>query len=77
MFTGCIRGHGLVDSFDGAYLQVRLPESAQAISIGCSVCVSGVRLTVQDVAGGVFGAPTSTRRSGHRCRALPCSMPAS
>ena len=56
MFTGCIRGLGLVGSFDGAYLQVRLPAGAPAISTGCSVCVSGVRLTVQDVAGGVFGA---------------------
>jgi 3,4-dihydroxy 2-butanone 4-phosphate synthase len=64
MFTGHIRWLGLVGSFDGAFLQVRLPESIPAISAGCSVCVSGVRLTVQDVRGDVFGATITaeTRR---------------
>src|ERR1022692_3649038 len=61
MFTGCIRRLGLVDSFDGAYLQVRLPEGAPAISTGCSVCASGVRLTVQDVAGATIAAGTRLR----------------
>jgi 3,4-dihydroxy 2-butanone 4-phosphate synthase len=56
MFTGRIRSLGVIDSVSGAFVQVRLPASGSAISIGCSVCVSGVRLTVQDVRDDVFGA---------------------
>ena len=64
MFTGHIRELGLVDDFDGERIQVRVPESAPAIAAGGSVCVSGVRLTVQDVGDEVFGATVAaeTRR---------------
>jgi 3,4-dihydroxy 2-butanone 4-phosphate synthase len=64
MFTGHIRELGLVDEFDGERIQVRVPESAPAIAAGSSVCVSGVRLTVQDVGDEVFGATVAaeTRR---------------
>ena len=64
MFTGHIRELGLVDEFDGERIQVRVPESAPAIAAGGSVCVSGVRLTVQDVGDEVFGATVAaeTRR---------------
>jgi 3,4-dihydroxy 2-butanone 4-phosphate synthase/3,4-dihydroxy 2-butanone 4-phosphate synthase/GTP cyclohydrolase II len=64
MFTGHIRELGLVDDFDGERIQVRVPESAPAIAAGSSVCVSGVRLTVQDVGDEVFGATVAaeTRR---------------
>jgi 3,4-dihydroxy 2-butanone 4-phosphate synthase/3,4-dihydroxy 2-butanone 4-phosphate synthase/GTP cyclohydrolase II len=64
MFTGHIRELGLVDRFDGERIQVRVPESAPAISRGSSVCVSGVRLTVQDLGDEVFGATVTaeTRR---------------
>jgi 3,4-dihydroxy 2-butanone 4-phosphate synthase len=56
MFTGHIRAIGSIDSFDGTYLRVRLPDNSVAITAGDSVCVSGIRLTVRDVAGQVFGA---------------------
>jgi 3,4-dihydroxy 2-butanone 4-phosphate synthase len=64
MFTGHIRELGLVDEFDGERIQVRVPESAPALAAGSSVCVSGVRLTVQDVGDEVFGATVAaeTRR---------------
>jgi 3,4-dihydroxy 2-butanone 4-phosphate synthase/3,4-dihydroxy 2-butanone 4-phosphate synthase/GTP cyclohydrolase II len=64
MFTGHIRELGFVDSFDGVRIQVRVPGSAPAISTGSSVCVSGVRLTVQDLGDEVFGATVTaeTRR---------------
>jgi 3,4-dihydroxy 2-butanone 4-phosphate synthase len=64
MFTGHIRELGLVDDFDGERIQVRVPESAPAIAAAGSVCVSGVRLTVQDVGDEVFGATVAaeTRR---------------
>jgi 3,4-dihydroxy 2-butanone 4-phosphate synthase len=64
MFSGHIRELGLVDSFDGERIQVRVPGSALAISTGGSVCVSGVRLTVQDLGDEVFGATVAaeTRR---------------
>jgi 3,4-dihydroxy 2-butanone 4-phosphate synthase len=64
MFTGHIRELGIVDDFDGERIQVRVPESAPAIAAGSSVCVSGVRLTVQDVGDEVFGATVAaeTRR---------------
>lgn len=64
MFTGHIRELGLVDDFDGERIQVRVPESAPAIAAGSSVCVSGVRLTVQDAGDEVFGATVAaeTRR---------------
>jgi 3,4-dihydroxy 2-butanone 4-phosphate synthase len=55
MFTGHIHELGAVDSFDGERLRVRAPESRPAIAVGSSVCVSGVRLTVQDLGDQVFG----------------------
>ena len=64
MFTGHIRELGAVDCRDGARIQVRVPASAPAISVGSSVCVSGVRLTVQDLGDEAFGATIAaeTRR---------------
>jgi 3,4-dihydroxy 2-butanone 4-phosphate synthase len=64
MFTGHIRELGFVDSFDGARIQIRVPRTAPAIIAGSSVCVSGVRLTVQDAGDEVFDATVAaeTRR---------------
>jgi 3,4-dihydroxy 2-butanone 4-phosphate synthase/3,4-dihydroxy 2-butanone 4-phosphate synthase/GTP cyclohydrolase II len=64
MFTGHIRELGIIDSIDGELVQVRAPKSAAAISCGGSVCVSGVRLTVQERGDGAFGATIAaeTRR---------------
>src|SRR5450755_2806933 len=64
MFTGHIRELGVIDSFDGAHVQIRAPKSAAAISCGGSVCVSGVRLTAQERGDGMFGATIAaeTRR---------------
>jgi 3,4-dihydroxy 2-butanone 4-phosphate synthase len=64
MFTGHIREQGVIDGFDGAHVQVRVPRSAAAISPGGSVCVSGVRLTVTGAGDGAFGATIAaeTRR---------------
>ena len=64
MFTGRVRELGTIDSFEDGYLQVRAPESIPAIGTGGSVCVSGVRLTVQDVRDDVFCATIAaeTRR---------------
>jgi 3,4-dihydroxy 2-butanone 4-phosphate synthase len=64
MFTGHIRELGIIDSLDGEHVRVRAPKSAAAISSGGSVCVSGVRLTVQERGCGAFGATIAaeTRR---------------
>jgi 3,4-dihydroxy 2-butanone 4-phosphate synthase/3,4-dihydroxy 2-butanone 4-phosphate synthase/GTP cyclohydrolase II len=64
MFTGHIRELGLVDSFDGARIRVRVPGTVPAIRLGSAVCVSGVRLTVQDLRDETFVATVTaeTRR---------------
>ena len=64
MFTGHIRELGLIESFDGAQVRVRAPQTAAAVEPGGSVCVSGIRLTVQEATGGVLAATIAaeTRR---------------
>jgi 3,4-dihydroxy 2-butanone 4-phosphate synthase/3,4-dihydroxy 2-butanone 4-phosphate synthase/GTP cyclohydrolase II len=64
MFTGHIRELGFIDSVDGAHVRVRVPCSAAAIQVGGAVCVSGVRLTVQERSDAAFGATIAaeTRR---------------
>ncbi len=64
MFTGHIRELGLIESFDGAQVRVRAPQTAAAVEPGGSVCVSGIRLTVPEVTGAVLAATiaTETRR---------------
>ena len=54
MFTGHIRELGLIESFDGAQVRVRAPQTAAAVEPGGSVCVSGIRLTVPEVTGAVL-----------------------
>jgi 3,4-dihydroxy 2-butanone 4-phosphate synthase len=49
MFTGHVSERGVVDAVDGPRVRVRAPGSAAAISTGGAVCVSGVRLTAEDV----------------------------
>jgi riboflavin synthase len=46
MFTGIVREVGEVDSFDGSRLVLAAPETASAATVGDSVAVSGVCLTV-------------------------------
>jgi riboflavin synthase len=46
MFTGIVREVGTVDSFDGSRLVVAAPETAAGLSVGDSVSVAGVCLTV-------------------------------
>jgi 3,4-dihydroxy 2-butanone 4-phosphate synthase/3,4-dihydroxy 2-butanone 4-phosphate synthase/GTP cyclohydrolase II len=65
MFTGHIRELGLIEGFDGAQVLVRAPRTATAIQPGGSVCVSGVRLTVQETNGGVIAATVAPET---RCR---------
>ena len=64
MFTGHIRELGLIESFDGAQVRVRAPQTAAVVEPGGSVCVSGIRLTVQEVTGRVLAATIAaeTRR---------------
>jgi 3,4-dihydroxy 2-butanone 4-phosphate synthase len=64
MFTGHIRELGLIDSFDGAQIQIRAPQIAAAAEPGGSVCVSGVRVTIQEADGGLLAATIAaeTRR---------------
>jgi 3,4-dihydroxy 2-butanone 4-phosphate synthase len=59
MFTGHIREQGVIDGFDGAHVQVRVPRSAAAISPGGSVCVTGAG----DGAVGATIAAETRRRS--------------
>ncbi|HKD93883.1 MAG TPA: riboflavin synthase [Gaiellaceae bacterium] len=46
MFTGIVRELGTVEAFDGSRLVVAAPETAAAASVGDSVAVAGVCLTV-------------------------------
>ena len=46
MFTGIVRELGEVDSFDGSRLVLAAPETAAGATVGDSVSVSGVCLTV-------------------------------
>ncbi len=59
MFTGHISERGVVDAVDGARLRVRAPASAAAIAAGGAVCVSGVRLTAEDVSAETFAVTVS------------------
>jgi 3,4-dihydroxy 2-butanone 4-phosphate synthase len=59
MFTGHISERGVVDTVDGARLRVRAPASAAAITAGGAVCVSGVRLTAEDVSAETFAVTVS------------------
>src|SRR6266487_7055385 len=46
MFTGIVRELGTVEAFDGSRLVVAAPETAAAATVGDSVAVAGVCLTV-------------------------------
>jgi 3,4-dihydroxy 2-butanone 4-phosphate synthase len=59
MFTGHISERGVVDAVDGTRIRVRAPGTAAAISVGGAVCVSGVRLTTEDVSAETFAATVS------------------
>ena len=59
MFTGHISERGVVDAVDGTRLRVRAPASVAAISAGGAVCVSGVRLTAEDVSAETFAVTVS------------------
>jgi riboflavin synthase len=52
VFTGIVRELGTVVSFDGAQLVVDAPETAATVSIGDSVALAGVCLTVVERDGG-------------------------
>jgi 3,4-dihydroxy 2-butanone 4-phosphate synthase len=64
MFTGHIGELGVIDSFDGTCVRVRVPRSAPGIGAGGAVCVSGVRLTAADRSSDGFTAAIAaeTRR---------------
>jgi 3,4-dihydroxy 2-butanone 4-phosphate synthase len=59
MFTGHISERAVIDAVDGARVRVRAPETAPVISPGGAVCVSGVRLTVEDSCQQAFSATIS------------------
>jgi 3,4-dihydroxy 2-butanone 4-phosphate synthase len=59
MFTGHISERGVVDTVHGARMRVHAPRSAPAIRPGGAVCVSGVRLTVEDCSPPTFTATIS------------------
>jgi 3,4-dihydroxy 2-butanone 4-phosphate synthase len=65
MFTGRVGEIGQVEQIEAGRLMVRAPRSAAALTAGGSVCVAGVRLTVQEAGPGMFGAAI-TRET--RCR---------
>jgi riboflavin synthase len=52
MFTGIVRELGTVVSFDGSRLVVAAAETAASATVGDSVAVAGVCLTIVDAAGG-------------------------
>jgi riboflavin synthase len=52
MFTGIVRELGTVEAFDGSRLVVAANETAASASVGDSVAVAGVCLTVVEAAGG-------------------------
>src|SRR5262249_61254528 len=70
MFTGIVRERGRVESVDGGTDGVRLvidaPATASQVSLGDSVAVSGVCLTVVDAENGTLAfdaVPETLRRS--------------
>ncbi|HEY3069806.1 MAG TPA: riboflavin synthase [Gaiellaceae bacterium] len=70
MFTGIVRELGEIEaveeSANGVRLRVRAPETAAGVSVGDSVAVSGVCLTVTEDADGVIAfdaVPETLRRS--------------
>ncbi len=65
MFTGRVDEIGQIEQIGAGRLMVRAPRSAAALTAGGSVCVAGVRLTVQEAGPGTFGAAI-TRET--RCR---------
>jgi 3,4-dihydroxy 2-butanone 4-phosphate synthase len=65
MFTGRVDEIGQIEQIEAGRLMVRAPRSAAALTAGGSVCVAGVRLTVQEAGPGTFGAAI-TRET--RCR---------
>jgi 3,4-dihydroxy 2-butanone 4-phosphate synthase len=64
MFTGHVDEIGRIEHIEAGRLMVRAPRSAAALTAGGSVCVAGVRLTVQEAGPGTFGAAVTaeTRR---------------
>ena len=59
MFTGHVSERGVVDAVDGSRVRVRAPGSAATLSAGGAVCVSGVRLTAEDVCAQTFAFTVS------------------
>jgi len=65
MFTGHVSERGRIDAVAGAQILVRAPASAAALTRGGAVCVSGVRLTAEDVSAETFAA-TLSAETRHR-----------
>jgi len=65
MFTGRVDEIGQIEQIEAGRLMVRAPRSAAALTAGGSVCVAGVRLTVQEAGPGTFGAAITQET---RCR---------
>jgi 3,4-dihydroxy 2-butanone 4-phosphate synthase len=65
MFTGHVGEVGQIEQIEAGRLMVRAPRSAPALTAGGSVCVAGVRLTVQEAGPGTFGAAITQET---RCR---------
>jgi riboflavin synthase len=70
MFTGIVRELGRVEAVEeagqGVRLRVRAPETAESASVGDSVSIGGVCLTVTEAADGVLAfdvVPETLRRS--------------
>lgn len=61
MFMGRVREIGIVDDFDGTRVRIRAPGSGPAVQAGGSVCVNGVKLTVEGLDGAVFTATVSAQ----------------
>jgi 3,4-dihydroxy 2-butanone 4-phosphate synthase len=72
MFTGRIDEIGVVESIVAWRIEVRAPKSAGRVRAGGSLNVSGVCVTVADVAGGTvtasLSAETGRRTTFDRCR---------
>jgi 3,4-dihydroxy 2-butanone 4-phosphate synthase len=67
MFTGHVGEVGQIEQIEAGRLMVRAPRSAPALTAGGSVCVAGVRLTVQEAGPGTFGAAITQET---RCRPM-------
>ena len=63
MFTGIVRGTGMVESFQSGKLRVRM-RWTEDVKVGDSVCVNGVCLTAVEVGDGfcVFDVMEETRK---------------